>query len=128
MGANKSKKILIVDDDHTIVELLSRVLGREGYQICTAFDGEEALFQLGAEHPDMILLDLNLPKLPGEEVCKQVRANEKTKDLPVIMITAKISESEKIIGKVIGANHYITKPFNINDLISIVDDTFSLFN
>lgn len=124
----KDKKILIVDDDPTIVDMLGRLLCRQGYQVCTAADGKEALQQVAQQSPDMVLLDLNLPKLPGEEVCKRLRADEKTRNLPVIMITAKASDAERIIGKVIGANHYITKPFDINLLLDIIDDTFSLFH
>jgi DNA-binding response OmpR family regulator len=113
-------KILIVEDNRVIVEIVSCVLRRAGYEVSFAYDGVEALQQIEQHKPDLIILDLGLPKLPGEEVCKEVRRNKKTSDIPIIMVTAKSRDSDKVIGKVLGANHYITKPFDLGDLLKAV--------
>ncbi len=115
------KKILIVDDDKDIVKILSRLLELKGYVTFSASDGEEAIQKITLETPDLIILDLVLPKLSGEMVCKQVRANEKTENLPIIMLTGKCGDVDRIIGRVIGANYYLTKPCCMTDLCIAVD-------
>ena len=112
-----SKKILIVDDDQLISLTLKRLLELRGYQIVIAADGEEGLEKTNSAAPDLIILDLMLPKLSGEEVCKKIRKDENLAHLPIIMLTAKSFDSDKIIGKVIGANCYLTKPCDINELL-----------
>jgi len=103
-------KILIVDDEQDIVELLSYNLEKEGFSIVKAYDGEAALGLVRSEKPDLMILDLMLPKMNGIDVCKTVRRNLATANLPIIMLTAKGEEIDKIIGLEIGADDYITKP------------------
>ena len=113
-----SKKILIVDDEKSIVDILSFNLGREGYETMAAYDGEAGLTLALEENPDLILLDLMLPKMNGFDVCKAVR--EKNTSTPIIMLTARESESDKVFGLELGADDYITKPFGVRELMARV--------
>jgi two-component system alkaline phosphatase synthesis response regulator PhoP len=113
-------KILIVDDEQDIVELLSYNLEKEGFSIVKAYDGEAALGMVRSEKPDLMLLDLMLPKMNGLDVCKAIRRNPETANLPIIMLTAKGEEIDKIIGLEIGADDYITKPFSVKELVARV--------
>ena len=113
-------KILIVDDEQDIVELLSYNLEKEGFSTVKAYDGEAALGLVRSEKPDLMILDLMLPKMNGLDVCKAIRRNPETANLPIIMLTAKGDEIDKIIGLEIGADDYITKPFSIKELIARV--------
>ena len=113
-----SKKILIVDDEKSIVDILSFNLGREGYETMAAYDGEAGLKLALEENPDLILLDLMLPKMNGFDVCKAVR--EKNTSTPIIMLTARESESDKVFGLELGADDYITKPFGVRELMARV--------
>jgi len=112
-------KILIIDDSQQIVQLIQSVLEQEGYQTAFALDGMEGLRKTKQDLPDMVILDLGLPKLPGEQVCKEIKKDEKTKDVSVVMLTGKTSEADRIIGKVIGADYYMTKPCDIYELLKI---------
>lgn len=112
-----TKKILIVDDEPQIVELLDSYLSKEGYAVATAADGEAALTAAEHENPDLILLDLMLPKINGYEVCKQLRAKTNT---PIIMLTARDEEPDKIVGLELGADDYITKPFSPREVVARV--------
>ena len=109
-------KILAVDDDDSIRELLTLQLKRNGYDVLTAADGEEALAK--APEADFILLDLMLPKVDGYEVCRRLKADAKTKDIPVIMLTAKTEEIDTVLGLELGADDYIGKPFSMRELIA----------
>ena len=113
-------KILIVDDEHDIVELVSYNLEKEGFKTVKAFDGEAALKMVKLQKPDLIILDLMLPKMNGLDVCRAIRRNPETISLPIIMLTAKTDEVDKIIGLENGADDYITKPFSIKELIARV--------
>jgi two-component system, OmpR family, alkaline phosphatase synthesis response regulator PhoP len=113
-------KILIVDDEKDIVELLSYNLKKEKFSIVKAYDGEAALGLVRSEKPDLMILDLMLPKMNGLDVCKAIRRNPETANLPIIMLTAKGDEIDKIIGLEIGADDYITKPFSVKELIARV--------
>jgi DNA-binding response OmpR family regulator len=115
-----TKKILIVEDEPAIVRLLKHALERERYLVCVAGDGEEALEKIEQDSPDLVILDLGLPKISGTEVCKTIRRMEKYKTLPIIMLTGKSGDVDRIIGKVVGADYYMTKPFAIADLIKTV--------
>ncbi|MGO1370528.1 MAG: response regulator [Senegalia sp. (in: firmicutes)] len=115
-----NKKILVVDDEENIVELIKYNLKNNGYDIITAFDGEEAYIKAIKENPDLILLDIMLPMLDGIEVCKKLKKNKQTENIPIIMLTAKTEETDKVLGLEIGADDYITKPFNIRELIARV--------
>jgi len=112
-----SKKILIVDDEKPIVEILKINLQREGYIVFEAFDGEEAVSKAMTVEPDLILLDVMLPKLDGFSVCKKIR--EKS-SVPILMLTAREEELDKVLGLELGADDYITKPFSIRELMARV--------
>lgn len=109
---SRANQILIVEDERDIQELLQIVLTREGYSHKTAGTGEEALSQMKAPLPDLVLLDLMLPGLDGLEVCKRIKQNEATRHVPVVMLTAKGEESDVVIGLELGADDYIPKPFS----------------
>ena len=104
-----SRKVLVVDDEKPISEIVKYNLVKEGYEVFTAYDGEEALEKVEEVEPDLIILDLMLPKMDGLEVAREVR---KTHDMPIIMVTAKDSEIDKVLGLELGADDYVTKPFN----------------
>ena len=112
------KKILIIDDEKDIVDLISYNLEKEGFATIKAFDGEDALKLVKAKRPDLIILDLMLPGMRGLEVCKFIRKNPETETLPIIMLTAKVDQVDKILGLEMGADDYITKPFNVRELIA----------
>lgn len=111
------KKILIVDDEKPISDIIKFNLTKEGYDIVTAFDGREAVTVFEDEKPDLIILDLMLPELDGLEVAKEIR---KTGHVPIIMLSAKDSEFDKVIGLEIGADDYVTKPFSNRELLARV--------
>ncbi len=110
-------KILVVDDEPSLTEALSYALVAEGFEVVTAADGEEALRLLDREHPDLVLLDLMLPRVSGTEVCRRVRRDS---DLPIIMLTAKDSEVDTVLGLELGADDYVTKPFSMRELTARV--------
>ncbi|MBM6410218.1 Transcriptional regulatory protein YycF [Lacticaseibacillus paracasei] len=112
-----AKKILVVDDEKPISDIVKFNLDKEGYDVITAYDGEEALKKVEAESPDLILLDLMLPKIDGLEVARQIR---KEHDTPIIMLTAKDSEIDKVLGLELGADDYVTKPFSNRELVARV--------
>lgn len=112
-----AKKILVVDDEKPISDIVKFNLTKEGYEVSTAYDGEEALKKVEEVNPDLILLDLMLPKIDGLEVARQVR---KTHDMPIIMVTAKDSEIDKVLGLELGADDYVTKPFSNRELVARV--------
>ncbi len=114
------EKILIVDDEKDIVKLLEYNLKKEGFRTITAYDGNEALEKAGREHPDLILLDVMLPEVDGLEVCKQIKKNPATRAVPVIMLTARSQETDKVIGLELGADDYVTKPFGVRELLARV--------
>ena len=112
-----SKKILLVDDEVDLVETVRFSLEGEGYQVLVSFNGEDALNKARKETPDLILLDLMLPKLDGYKVCRLLKFDERYKHIPILMLTAKTQEKDKILGKETGADEYITKPFDMDDLV-----------
>ncbi|MEQ7262839.1 response regulator YycF [Enterococcus hirae] len=111
------KKILVVDDEKPISDIVKFNLAKEGYDVYTAYDGEEALEKVTEVEPDLILLDLMLPKMDGLEVARELR---KTYDMPIIMVTAKDSEIDKVLGLELGADDYVTKPFSNRELVARV--------
>ena len=113
-----SKKILIVEDEKNIVDILAFNLGKEGYDTLEAYDGETGLKLALEKDPDLILLDLMLPRMNGFDVCKAVR--EKNRFTPIIMLTAREEESDKVFGLELGADDYITKPFSMRELLARV--------
>lgn len=110
-----SKKILVVDDEKSIVDILKLNLQNEGYTVYEAYDGEEAVMKASAIEPDLILLDVMLPKLDGFSVCKKIR---ETSSVPILMITAREEEVDKVLGLELGADDYITKPFSVRELLA----------
>ena len=111
------EKILVVDDEKDINELIQYNLEKEGYKTLQAFDGRLALKKAEQELPDLIVLDLMLPEMDGLEVCRFLKQAERTKDIPIVMLTAKGEESDVIVGLKLGADDYITKPFSPKILI-----------
>lgn len=113
-------KVLIIEDDPDIVELLEYNLERDGFEILTARDGELGIREAERAHPAVILLDLMLPRVDGLEVCRTLRSRSGTKDIPIIMVTAKGEESDVVLGLGIGADDYVVKPFGIDELLARV--------
>jgi len=113
-------KVLVVDDYAANVKLLERNLRSAGYETVAAYDGEEALQKVAAEHPDLVLLDIMMPKIDGFEVCRRLRADEATAVLPVIMVTALKETEDRIRGLEAGADDFISKPFDRGELLARV--------
>jgi DNA-binding response OmpR family regulator len=114
------KRILIVDDEVDLVETVRFPLEMEGYHVLVAHNGEDALNQARKENPDLILLDLMLPKVDGYKVCQQLKSDDRYKHIPILMLTSKAQEKDMALGRETGANEYITKPFDIRDLLKKV--------
>ena len=112
------EKILIVEDEKDIVKMLDYNLKKENFRVLSCGDGEDALKLASREQPDLILLDLMLPGIDGLEVCKSLKNERKTANIPIIMLTAKSQETDKVIGLELGADDYITKPFSPRELIA----------
>ena len=115
---NTQKTVLIVEDEKNIVDILRFNLQREGYATCEAYDGEDGLAKALSVNPDLILLDVMLPKMNGFDVCRRLR--DKGDNVPVIILTAREEEADKVLGLEIGADDYITKPFSMRELIARV--------
>lgn len=113
-------RILVVDDDKQIVRLIQSYLERAGYQVLTAFDGESALHTIRRERPDLVVLDLMLPDRDGWDITRLVRGDEKLAGLPIIMLTARVEDTDKIVGLELGADDYIAKPFNPSEVVARV--------
>jgi two-component system, OmpR family, alkaline phosphatase synthesis response regulator PhoP len=113
-------KILIVDDEKDIVDLVAYNLEKEGYETLKALDGEKALQLVRTKAPDLVVLDLMLPGIQGLEVCKRIREVPETAAVPIIMLTAKGEEIDKVLGLEVGADDYITKPFSVKELLARV--------
>jgi two-component system, OmpR family, alkaline phosphatase synthesis response regulator PhoP len=111
-------KILIVEDEKDIIKMLEYNLKKEGFKVIAARDGEGALDSALREYPELILLDLMLPGIDGLEVCKALKKKTKTASIPIIMLTAKSQESDKVVGLELGADDYVTKPFSPRELIA----------
>ncbi len=115
-----SKKILIADDEPNIVVSLEYLMKREGFEVAIVNDGEAALTAVGSLRPDLILLDIMLPKKDGFEVCQQIRANPQYHGIKVVMLTAKGRDTEVAKGLALGADAYVTKPFSTKELVAQV--------
>ncbi len=107
-----AQKILVVDDDKEIARLVRAYLERAGYQVLSAYDGETALHLMRRERPDLVILDLMLPDRDGWEITRVVRSTPSLAELPIIMLTARVEDADKIVGLELGADDYVTKPFN----------------
>ncbi len=115
-----SEKILVVDDEKDLVELIAYNLEKDGFDILKAYDGETALRQIRAHNPHLLILDLMLPGIQGIEVCKRIRSDPKHASLPIIMLTAKGAEVDRVLGLEVGADDYVTKPFSVKELTARV--------
>jgi two-component system OmpR family response regulator len=109
------RKILVVEDDKTLLDVLKYNLTKEGYEVVTAIDGVQALELARSDKPDLIVLDIMLPKLDGFEVCRILR---KEMTVPILMLTAKVEEIDKVVGLELGADDYVTKPFSLRELLA----------
>ncbi|MFZ4121917.1 MAG: phosphate regulon transcriptional regulator PhoB [Caulobacterales bacterium] len=110
--------VLVVEDEEALADLLRYNLEKEGYRVSVAQDGEEALIQAEEGAPDLVLLDWMIPKVPGIEVCRRLRARPEARNVPIVMLTARTDESERIRGLDTGADDYITKPFSMTELLA----------
>lgn len=119
-------KILVADDEPNIVISLEYLLKREGYTVLVARDGQEALDVIAREMPDLVLLDVMMPKKTGFEVCQEVRANDALKGVKILMLTAKGRDTDVAKGTALGADAYMTKPFSTRDLAQKVADMLGL--
>lgn len=120
MGNNK--KILVVDDEQDIVETLKFMLEAQGYDCYCAYDGETGLNMAKEIIPDLMILDVMMPKINGYKISRLLKYDNKYKDIPIIMVTARSQEDDKLIGQETGVNEYITKPFELDDVIAKVKE------
>jgi two-component system, OmpR family, alkaline phosphatase synthesis response regulator PhoP len=114
------KRVLIIEDDKDIVELVRYNLANEGFQVSAAFDGSSGLNSLKKSPPDLLLLDLMLPKLSGLDICREVRRDDSLNRLPILMLTARGEEADRVVGLEMGADDYVTKPFSPRELLARV--------
>ena len=114
------QRILVVDDDKQIARLIRSYLEQAGYQVLVAYDGETALHALRRESPDLVVLDLMLPDRDGWDITRTVRSDPALAATPIIMVTARVEDTDKIVGLELGADDYVTKPFNPRELVSRV--------
>ena len=115
-------KILVVDDEVNITQILEFSIGAEGYEVITAANGEEAIDKARREQPDLIILDVMMPKIDGYEACRVLKANPLTKGIPVVLLTAKGRDIDKRLGYEVGATDYIIKPFSPNKLVDRIHE------
>jgi two-component system phosphate regulon response regulator PhoB len=110
-------KILVIEDERALVEVLAANLEREGFEVLAAYDGQDGLRQAQLKLPDLVVLDLMLPLKPGLEVCRELRNGSRTRETPIIMVTAKGEESDELVGLAMGADDYVIKPYKVKVLI-----------
>src|SRR5512134_308475 len=115
-----AQRILVVDDDKEIVRLVQAYLQQAGFQVLTAYDGETALHSLRRDRPDLVVLDLMLPDRDGWDITRIVRGDSALASTPIIMLTARVEDTDKIVGLELGADDYITKPFNSREVVARV--------
>jgi DNA-binding response OmpR family regulator len=113
-------RVLVVEDDRDIADLVARYLQKSGFEVSVLSSGARALAAIVQQPPDVIVLDLMLPEVNGTEVCRAIRSNEKTASTPIIMLTARADEAERVAGLEMGADDYLTKPFSPNELVARV--------
>jgi two-component system, OmpR family, phosphate regulon response regulator PhoB len=111
-------RILIVDDDLALVQILRENLEREGFQVNCQFDGVSGLAQARETPPDLLILDWEMPRMGGIDVCRQIRADEKLRDLPILMLTARVDEIDRVLGLELGADDYVPKPVGSRELVA----------
>jgi two-component system phosphate regulon response regulator PhoB len=116
-AAMTKQRILIIEDERALTDVLTYNLQREGYETIIAHDGQEGLRKAQTLLPDLVILDLMLPILNGLEVCRELRAGERTRHIPILMLTAKAEETDQVVGFSLGADDYVTKPFSVKVLV-----------
>lgn len=121
----QNNKILIVDDERDIVETLSFMLKAKGFECISAYDGEEGLNLAKNSSPNLVILDVMMPKINGYKICRLLKFDQKYKDIPIIMITARSQEEDKLIGEETGADEYITKPFEFSEVLEKINKYLS---
>ncbi len=120
----KIRRVLIIEDEKAMAEILAICLKREGYEIYIAYDGEEGLEKIRSQKPDLVLLDLILPKLDGRDLLKIIKDDEKTKDIPVVILSGMTQQWDRNIGLELGADEYIEKPLDMIKLASQLKNIF----
>jgi len=110
-------RILVIEDERSLLEVLTYNLEREGFEVMTATDGQAGLRQAQLKLPDLVVLDLMLPVMPGLDVCRELKSDGRTRAIPIIMLTAKAEESDELVGFALGADDYVTKPYSIKVLV-----------
>jgi len=129
MSDNTPKQILCIEDEPEMIDLIRLILGRRGFEVVGAAGGKEGLEKVRQKQPDLVLLDLMMPDMDGWEVYQQMKADEKTKDIPVIVVTAKAQSIDKVLGLHIAkVDDYIAKPFSPQELLNSVDKVFGASN
>jgi len=113
-----SKKILIAEDEHDLIRLLKYNLEAQGFRVSSVTDGSLVLAEIRRDEPDLLMLDLMLPGMDGLEICRQVRKHDKYAGIPILMLTARSEEADRVVGLEIGADDYVTKPFSMRELIA----------
>ena len=111
-------RILIIEDERGLTQTLNWFFNKEGYEVTVSGDGAEGLRKAQTGLPDVVLLDLNLPGMNGLDVCRELRAGERTRDIPIIILTAKSEEADQLVGFSLGADDYVTKPFGMDELLA----------
>jgi len=119
-GEGRAGKVLVVEDEADVAEMIRYNLGREGYEVRLAATGTDALRQVKEVRPDLILLDILVPHLNGWEICRRLRQDRETQAIPVIMVTGRVEEGDKVLGFEMGADDYVTKPFSPRELVARV--------
>lgn len=122
----EQKRILIADDEEDVVTTLQFTLKKEGYECLTAYDGKEALDKAKSENPDLIILDIMMPKMNGYKVSRLLKFDKKYKHIPIIMLTARTQEKDRMLGEETGADMYVTKPFEMDDLVNTIRNILKL--
>ena len=120
MGERKVRRVVVADDDPDIVDILTFNLTTAGYEVTSAADGAAAVALVSSSLPDLVVLDVMMPKMDGFEVLAALKAKEQTSEIPVVMLTAKASDSDQWAGWEAGADYYITKPFDLDELLRFI--------
>jgi phosphate regulon transcriptional regulator PhoB len=119
-GSGRSARVLVVEDEPDVAEMIRYNLAREGYDVRVASNGADALRQIKETKPDVVLLDIMVPQLNGWEICRRLKQDRETKAIPVIMVTGRVEEGDKVLGFELGADDYVTKPFSPRELVARV--------
>ena len=119
--SNATKRILVCDDDPVILRLLQVNLELEGYEVLLAHNGEKAVEMADEHHPDLVILDIMMPRMDGYQTCARMKSNDETKDIPIVFLSAKAQQSDIEKGRKFGVEDYLTKPFDPGDLIEVVN-------